>query len=224
MCTPSSSGRVSGSGGTAVVVGWFGAGQPAAVASTSSVCSPTVGAGARTEPGVSENFDRRARPAPRGPSTGSSTVTTISLWRACGVSYTSVGRRCSTTHTSASRNRCTHSARGRVLKMSTSSNWRIGICSSVSGTPMSMPSALGGTRSSMPSTHIARPNAPTAPVCRPRYSPSPHSNERVTSRVLAVDWNESGASRDAIDASLSPHIMEWYARAPSSSEVWTWRP
>ena len=205
MCTPSSSGRGSGA---AVRRRMVGAGQPAAVASTSSVCSPTIGAGMRTAPGVSENFTGGAT-CSTGPSTGSSTVTTISLWRACGVSYTSVGRRCSTAHTSASRNRCTHSARGRVLKMSTSSNWRIGICSSVSGTPMSMPSALGGTRSSMPSTHMRAPNAPTAPVCSPRYSPSPHSNERVTSRILAVDWNESGASPDAIDASLSPHSMEW---------------
>ena len=205
MHVPSRSGRRSGTGAR---VRWSGSGHPAADASTASVCSPAIGAGARTPPGVRENLMAGAT-CSTGPRTGSSTVTTISLCRACGVSYTSVGRRCSTAHTSASRNRCTHSARGRVLKMSTSSNWRIGICSSVSGTPMSMPSVLGGTRSSMPSTHIARPNAPTAPVCRPRYSPSPHSNERVTSRVLAVDWSERGASFDAIDASLSPHNMEW---------------
>ena len=74
---------------------------------------------------------------------------------------------------------------------------------------MSMPSALGRTRSSTPSTRMARPNAPTAPVWSPRYSPSAHSNERVTRRMVEVCCRGGGASGLATAASLSPQSMEW---------------
>ena len=52
---------------------------------------------------------------------------------------------------------------------------------------------------------MARPNAPTAPVWSPRYSPSAHSNERVTRRMVEVCCRGGGASGLATDGvALAP--------------------
>ena len=91
----------------------------------------------------------------------------------------------------------------------------ISYCSSVSGIPMSRPLSLDGMRSSSPSTFIRRPNAPTAPVWTPRYSSSPHRNDRVTRRC------RPGVMVSPADAADSPHIIERYASAPSYSDVST---
>jgi hypothetical protein len=87
---------------------------------------------------------------------------------------------------------------------------------------MSIPVSLGGMRSSRPSTCISRPNAPTAPVWMPMYSPSLHTNERVIKRMpLPVVMEASRLAAAARPASDSPHSMEWNASAPSSSDVST---
>ena len=64
--------------GTGAAAGGSGGGQPAALDSTSSVCWPILGAGPRTSPGVAVNLIAGAT-CSTGPSTGSSTVTTIRL-------------------------------------------------------------------------------------------------------------------------------------------------